>query len=122
MRRLVWGLAASALVLSGWSCSGKGAAEKEAEREFYVVSRDLEQDLENLPEAIERYGELAKRHPATEAGQRASRRRQELVAAQPLLATADTTPADSLEALYTAVCRASSSSLVMAAGSYRARV
>lgn len=106
MRGLVWGLAAGALLLGGWSCSGRGAAEKEAEREFYVVARDLEQDLATLPEAIGRYGELAKRHPATEAGQRAGRRREELVEAQALLSALEETPADSLEVLYRTVCRA----------------
>ena len=106
MRGLAFGLATVALLLSGWNCSGRGAAEKEADREFYVVARDLEQDLATLAEAIGRYGELADRHPATEAGQRAGRRHQELVEVQALLSAADTTLTDSLEALYTAVCRA----------------
>ncbi|MDP6775269.1 MAG: hypothetical protein QGI83_00730 [Candidatus Latescibacteria bacterium] len=99
-------LAVLALVLGGWSCSGLGTAEKEAEREYYVVSRDLEQELADLPEAIERYAALAERHAATEAGKRASQRHRELTEAQVFLSAVETAADDSLEALYTAVCRA----------------
>lgn len=85
-------------LLMGSACTDRQA--EEAERMYYVASRDLEEELKTLPEAIERYGEIAERYPETSAGKQARERRRKLMEAQVLLADIDAVVGDSVIVLY----------------------
>lgn len=100
MVRTVWTLAGIGLLLF-WGCADRRAErEKSAERMYYVAFRDLEEELERLPQAIERYGEIAGKYPDTESGKRAKVRRAQLAEAQAMLARADSLSGNNWESYY----------------------
>ena len=99
MVKLLWVMVGIGLV--GVGCTDQQAVEeKEAERMYYVISRDLEEDLETLPKAIDGYGEIAERYPDTLAGKRALERQQKLLEVQNRLAGLEAVTGDSMIVLY----------------------
>ncbi len=99
MVKLLWVMAGIGLV--GAACTDQQAVrEKESERMYYVTSRDLEQELETLPKAIEGYREVAERYPDMPAGKRAHVRQQKLLEVQSVLAGLETVTGDSVIVLY----------------------
>ena len=80
-------------------CGGQSALESDAQRMLASV-RDLEEELDDLPQAIARYGEISAQFPHTEAEKTARARRAMLEQVQVRLADREAIPEDSIEAFY----------------------
>ena len=83
-------------------CGGQNALESDAQRLLASV-RDLEEELDDLPQAIARYGEISAQFPNTEAEKTARARRVMLEQIQTRLAEREAVPKDSIEAFYEGV-------------------
>lgn len=84
-------------------CEGQDSnLEIDAQRLLASV-RDLEEELDDLPQAIARYGEISAQFPDTEAEKTARARRVILEQVQTRLADLEAVPKDSIEAFYEAV-------------------
>ena len=84
-------------------CGGQDSnLENDAQRLLASV-RDLEEELDDLPQAIARYGEVSAQFPHTEAEKTARTRRAMLEQVQTLLTDRETVPEDSIEAFYEGV-------------------
>lgn len=94
--RFVWGVFLCLVVVG---CGPDQQAEQQAER-MLVTTRDLEEELSDLPKAVARYAEIVAKFPNTEATKRASKRQEQLVALQDLLAAKLPEDQDSLVAFY----------------------
>ena len=71
-------------------CDNEAARRaKKAERLYYVVFRDLEEQVETLPQTIAGYAEIAEEYADTPSGKKAAERHEQLVKAQVLLAGSD---------------------------------
>ena len=71
-------------------CDNEAARRaKKAERLYYVVFRDLEEQVETLPQTIAGYAEIAEEYGDTPSGKKAAERHEQLVKAQVLLAGSD---------------------------------
>ena len=92
------------LLLSGLiGCGGQDSnLESDAQRMLASV-RDLEEELDDLPQAIARYGEISAQFPHTEAEKTARARRAMLEQVQTRLADRVVIPKDSIEAFYEGV-------------------
>ena len=78
---------------------GENALESDAQRMLASV-RDMEEELDDLPQAIARYGEISAQFPNTEAEKMARARRAMLEQVQTRLADRESVPKDSIEAFY----------------------
>ena len=92
----------SALLFGIMGCGGQDTREPEAQR-VLASARDLEEELDDLPQAIARYGEISAQFPQTEAEKTARARRAMLEQVQTRLAEREAVSEDSLEAFYEAV-------------------
>ena len=71
-------------------CDNEAARRaKKAERLYYVVFRDLEEQVETLPQTIAQYAEVAEKYGDTPSGKKAAERHEQLMKAQALLAGSD---------------------------------
>ena len=92
----------SVLLFGTLGCGGRDARESDAQHAL-ASARDLEEELTDLPQAIERYGEIAAQFPRTQAAQTARSRRAMLELAQARLAGRETIPQDSTQVFYEGV-------------------
>jgi tetratricopeptide (TPR) repeat protein len=83
----------------GAGCSGKADQEQEAQRQVLSV-RDLEEELETLPQAISRYSEIAQKYSGTPAAEKAKQRKEKLDQVQELLSKNQHLPSDQLQEVY----------------------
>ncbi|MCY3681685.1 MAG: hypothetical protein OXH16_09820 [Gemmatimonadetes bacterium] len=83
-------------------CGGQSTLESDAQRMLASV-RDLEEELDDLPQAIARYGEISAQFPNTEAEKTARARRAMLERLQARLDDRESVPEDSIEVFYEAV-------------------
>ncbi len=71
-------------------CENEAARrEKEAQRLYYVVFRDLEESMDSLPQTIGQYAGIAREFGDTPSGKKAAVRHGQLLRAQAMLAGAD---------------------------------
>lgn len=85
-------------------CDNEAARRaKKAERLYYVVFRDLEERVEDLPRTIAQYAGIAEEFGETPSGERAAERHGQLVKAQALLAGSDSIDAGEWIAVYSRV-------------------
>ena len=89
------------VILCGWmtACSSDPSHEQEAER-MLLSARDLEEDIETLTGAIDRYAEISAKFPKTESAGRAEKRQSQLVKVQEMLSAQLPPDQDSLVAHY----------------------
>ncbi len=80
-----------------------GRREKKAGRLYYVVFRDREEQLEDLPEAIAQYAGISREYGDTPSGKKAAERYEQLVKARDLLAGSDSLGADQWVPFYSRV-------------------
>ncbi len=91
-------------VLGVFGCQGwNAAAQKEAERQVVAV-RDLEEELGDLPRAIQRYREIAQEFSGTKAGRRAKERYLKLLQVEEILAEIEVRPKEDQLAAYRKAC------------------
>ena len=83
-------------------CGGQSTLESDAQRMLASV-RDMEEELDDLQQAIARYGEISAQFPNTEAEKTARARRAMLEQVQTRLADREAVPEDSIEAFYEGV-------------------
>jgi tetratricopeptide (TPR) repeat protein len=85
-------------------CDNEAARKaKKAERLYYVVFRDLEEQVETLPETIAQYAEISREYGDTPSGKKAAKRHDQLLKAQALLAGSDSLGAGQWVPVYTRV-------------------
>ena len=96
MMRFVWSVFLCFVVVG---CGPDQQAEQQAER-MLVTTRDLEEELDDLPKAIARYAEIIDKYPNTEATKTAKKKHEQLTALQTLLAGELPEAQDSLVAFY----------------------
>lgn len=85
-------------------CDNEAARrEKKAQRLYYVVFRDLEEQVDSLPQTIEQYAGIAGEYGDTPSGRKAAVRHDQLVKAQVLLAGSDSLGAGQWVPLYSRV-------------------
>ncbi len=87
MHRAIFLFLSLALVVG---CDNEAARRaRKAERLYYVVFRDLEERVEDLPRTIAQYAGIAEEYGETPSGKKAAVRREQLAMAQALLAGSD---------------------------------
>ncbi len=94
--RFLYGLFLCALVVG---CSADKTAEQQAER-MLVTTRDLEEEMDTLPNAIARYAEIVAKFPKTEAAKQAGQRQGQLIQLQEMFSGTLPEDQDSLVTFY----------------------
>lgn len=85
-------------------CDNEAAhREKRAQRLYYVVFRDLEEQVDSLPQTIEQYAGIAEEYGDTPSGRKAAVRHGQLAKARALLAESDSLGAGQRVPLYSRV-------------------